>query len=100
MVMKTKFRQMRLNAKLTQGELAKELGVNQSLISNLERGTRRIDDYVITLYSNYFHTDPNFLFDFDKQPLKISEATLADYTDEQLLELLNVITKRITSKRK
>lgn len=97
--MKKKFRKLRVDAHLTQEELANELGITQSLISNLERGARKIDDYIITLYTNYFKKDGNYFMDIPK-PLRISEEDIASLDEAELVELLHLVTKFIYKKKK
>ena len=97
--MRTKFIKLRTDAKLTQRELAEKLGVTQSLISNLERGVRGVDDYVASIYCEYFKKDLNYFMD-QQNPLYISEEDVNRLDDEQLMELLYLVTKRITQKQK
>ena len=97
--MRTKFIKLRTDAKLTQRELAEKLGVTQSLISNLERGVRGVDDYVASIYCEYFKKDLNYFMD-QQNPLYISEEDVNRLDDEQLIELLYLVTKRITQKQK
>lgn len=97
--MRKKFIKLRTDAKLTQLDLAEKLGVTQSLISNLERGVRKVDDYIIILYSNYFKKDLNYFMD-EQKPLYISEEDIDKLDDEQLIELLHLVAKRLTKTKK
>ena len=97
--MRKKFIKLRTDAKLTQLDLAEKLGVTQSLISNLERGVRKVDDYIIILYSNYFKKDLNYFMD-EQKSLYISEEDIDKLDDEQLIELLHLVAKRLTKTKK
>lgn len=53
----------RLNAGLHQAQVAEKLGKNQSYISNIERGQRRIDIVEFYALANAIGIDPKKLFE-------------------------------------
>ncbi|AEG31622.1 helix-turn-helix domain-containing protein [Thiomicrospira cyclica] len=50
--------QLRKNSGLTQSELAEYIGVDQSFISKIERGERRLDIVEFVLYCNSLKVSP------------------------------------------
>lgn len=51
----------RKNKNLTQSQLSKELGIHDSTLSNLERGTREPSLYMLIALSKYFNLSIDYL---------------------------------------
>lgn len=56
-----RFKELRLNHKLTQDDLAKKLKISKSSISMYENGNREPDFETLELIADYFNVDMNFL---------------------------------------
>ena len=60
-----KLRQARLEAKLTQGQVAQQLGRPQSFVSKMEAGERRVDFVELQILARLF--DKQFSFFIDEE---------------------------------
>ena len=58
-----KLRQARLEAKLTQGQVAQQLGRPQSFVSKIEAGERRVDFVEIQILARLFDKPLSFFLD-------------------------------------
>lgn len=81
-----RLKQLRIAAKLTQSQLAKELNVSRSCLANYEAGKRFPDADIISIISQYFKVSVDFLLTCDNyiQPENIS--------DSEVTELLKVVS--------
>lgn len=68
-------RQLRMEEKLTQDELAERLGISRSAVSMYERGQREPDFETLEAIADYFNVDMNYLtgwtddpYDYDRDP--------------------------------
>lgn len=75
--METKFKKLRLDAKLSQDTLAKELGVSKSCISAWENGKRHPGSENLLSYIKLFNLDADF---FDDLPKKSNAQRCFDMT--------------------
>lgn len=57
----TRFKSLRLEERLTQDELAKELKISKSAISMYENGNREPDFETLELIADFFNVDMNYL---------------------------------------
>ena len=58
-----KLKKARLEAGLSQVEVAKTLGTNQSYISKIEIGERRVDVIELKILSDIYNKDINYFFE-------------------------------------
>ena len=71
--MKTRIKELRLEKKLTQQALAKQLGINQTSLSKIECGISTPDAMLLVDLSRFFHVTTDYI-------LLLSEVRLdADY---------------------
>ena len=56
-----RLRELRLNKRMSQTELAKRLGVSKSRISMYELGEREPDFYMLELIADFFNVDMDYL---------------------------------------
>lgn len=56
-----RLKELRLENKLTQKQLAEKMNVSQTAIALWERGKREPDFYTLELLSNFFHVDVDYL---------------------------------------
>lgn len=74
-----KLRELRVTHNLSQKELAEKLSLTQSIISNLERNTRRADEDILSRYATYFQVNVNYFFsELESRTFVISEKDIAD----------------------
>mgnify|MGYP003571381085 CR=1 FL=1 len=71
-------RSLRENAKLTQEQLAKAIGISRSSLNNYENNFRRPSFETLESYADYFHTDMNSL---------LGGTSALSETDETILDL-------------
>lgn len=78
-----KIKKYRIRAKMTQTDLAKELGMSKSIISAYEKGTRNPSFDVLSDMANIFNIpEINFLIDEDDENFKIT-VDITDLTNHQ-----------------
>lgn len=78
-----KIKKYRVRAKMTQTDLAKELGMSKSIISAYEKGTRNPSFDVLSDMANIFNIpEINFLIDEDDENFKIT-VDITDLTNHQ-----------------
>lgn len=91
----TRFKQLRLDANLTQVELAKELGISRSTVGMYETGERNPDSDTLELIADYFNVDLDFLLGRTNKTTRLLGFT---YTSEALNEPIFIeIIERISS---
>ena len=74
-----KLKQLRTSRKLTQQQLASQLGVAKSAVSYYESGNRYPSYDVLVKIAHVFHTTTDYLLDIErKQILDVSDLTPAD----------------------
>lgn len=85
---RTVLQYLRVNAKLTQSELANKLGLAPSTIGMYETGRREPSFEILELIADYFNVDMNFLI--GKQPLPhMSHIPLIERQVADIIEQLN-----------
>lgn len=78
-----KIKKYRVRAKMTQTDLAKELGMSKSIISAYEKGTRNPSFDVLSDMAAIFNIpEVNFLLSEDDEDFKIT-VDITDLTDHQ-----------------
>jgi transcriptional regulator with XRE-family HTH domain len=60
----------RLKAGLTQGQLAKKLGIRQNMVSDYERGRRTLSPAMAARFSEVLHVKKSHLLGADEQRAK------------------------------
>jgi len=96
-----KLRELRVTHNLSQKELAEKLSLTQSIISNLERNTRRADEDVLSRYATYFQVNVNYFFsELESRTFVISEKDIADLPVEAHSEILKTILELINKYKK
>ena len=84
---------------LTQKELSERTGINQSVLSRIENGTRPIRDDELKLFADFFNVSTDYLLDKETPSLKFSrDETNLVYEYRWLDEdgknlILNIIRK-------
>ena len=74
------------NSGESQTAIAEKLGVSQPRLNQYINGKREADYAFVAKFCRYFHTTPNYLFEFDSEDI-----------DEQALDCLVNIIERIES---
>lgn len=59
-----RLQQYRLNAKLSQRDMANIIGVSKTYISNIERGKTKLPAYILNAYCHILHIAPETILDF------------------------------------
>lgn len=75
--MKTRIKELRLEKKLTQQALAKQLGINQTSLSKIENGASTPDALLLTDLSRFFHVTTDYILFLSKERLT-ADSLLAD----------------------
>ncbi len=75
--MKTRIKELRLEKKLTQHALAKQLGINQASLSKIERGTVTPDALLLIDLSRFFHVTTDYILFLSEERLA-ADCLLAD----------------------
>lgn len=75
--MKTRIKELRLEKKLTQQALAKQLGINQTSLSKIENGVSTPDALLLTDLSRFFHVTTDYILFLSKERLT-ADSLLAD----------------------
>lgn len=75
--MKTRIKELRLEKKLTQQALAKQLGINQTSLSKIENGASTPDALLLTDLSRFFHVTTDYILFLSKERLA-ADSLLAD----------------------
>lgn len=84
-----KLKSLRKEYKISQRDLAKELGVGSGVISDVERGQRNPSERLAFKLADRFNTDPSYWLDKDIEIEKmIKESPFKQLTDglEQLID--------------
>lgn len=75
--MKTRIKELRLEKKLTQESLARQLGVNQATVSKLENETATLDAMLLIQLSRFFHVSTDYVLYLSEQRLN-ADILLSD----------------------
>lgn len=75
--MKTRIKELRLEKKLTQQALAKQLGINQSSLSKIECGAATPDALLLIDLSRFFHVTTDYILLLSEERLT-ADCLLAD----------------------
>lgn len=59
-----RLQQYRLNAKLSQRDMANIIGVSKTYLSNIERGKTKLPAYILNAYCHILHIAPETFLDF------------------------------------
>lgn len=90
---------LRKDKKLTQHELAKQLGITRSALSQYELGNRQPDYETLEKIAQYFHVSIDYLLGRTNDPnLKEQEIQFTfkgKPLDDELRELLTIILERL-----
>lgn len=65
-----RLKQLRLEAGVTQKELAERLGVPAALVSGLESGRRQCKTGILILYADYFNVPTDYLLERTDQRIR------------------------------
>ncbi len=84
---------LRKNAKLTQAELAEQLGYSDKAVSTWENGTALPDAETLTKIAEFYHVDMNFLFSPDSTTHRIRRVNTSDAptTDRQKILMIGFL---------
>ncbi len=83
------FRELRLQADLTQDELAKRLGISKSAVSMYERGERRPDFDLLEQIADFFSVDVNFLVGSSQKVTRLTGTHADDESMSSTYVMLN-----------
>lgn len=61
----TKMQNLRANAGITQKDMAKQLNVSKTYISNIERGITKLPAYLLLQYCEILHVSPNKVIGYE-----------------------------------
>lgn len=77
-------KELRIEADLTQKDLAKLLGIGQSTIAGYERGEREATAYILSLYAAHFRVSVDYLLGREEDwHTDISAPPLPEYTKDE-----------------
>ena len=82
---KTRLKEIRKSAQLTQEELATSLKITRSLISKYENGTNTINTDYLLAYSNFFSISTDYLLGKIDEKRKIKKRSISLLPGEKLL---------------
>jgi len=90
---------LRKELKLTQGELAKKLGIPQTTLSNYETGSRELGNEMLVKIADFFSVSIDYLFGLTECKQNVStyndvfiKNDNAIITNGKILENLNTLT--------
>ena len=90
---------LRKELKLSQGSLAKKLGIPQTTLSNYEIGIREVGNEVLVKFAEFFNVSVDYLLGLTKYKQNTSaynnifvESDNARITNGELLDKLNMLT--------
>ena len=86
-----KIKSLRIQHKMSQTELAKRLGVSDSIISGYERGTRTPSVDVLINLKNIFNVSLDYFFNDEIEQNARLTVDLTDLTDEQFIIVAKLI---------
>ena len=80
----TALKDLRLEANLTQKELAKKLNIGQSTIAQYEKGEREPTVHNLTLYCDFFGVTVDYLLGReDDTPANVHTPTTSEHTEAE-----------------
>lgn len=89
----TTLKELRLDANLTQKELAKKLNIGQSTITQYERGDREPTIHNLSLYANFFGVSVDYILGLDGGTESASVAPMGETLTAAERELLACFRK-------
>ena len=78
---------LRKEHRLTQSEVAKDLNIGQSTLSQYERGERRIDDNLLKIFCNYYQTSADNILNLSTPENKKIPKDLKKLLEEEEITL-------------
>lgn len=78
---------LRKEHRLTQSEVAKDLNIGQSTLSQYERGERRIDDNLLKIFCNYYQTSADIILNLSAHENKKIPKDLKKILEEEEITL-------------
>ena len=90
----TRLKELRTNARLTQQQLAMQLGVSKSVVSFYERQERTPSPEVLKKLAAVFHVSTDYLLDLDK-----TERLDVSGLDSDDIKLLSLMIERLRQKK-
>lgn len=86
-----KIKELRLEKKLSQKELATIIGCNQTAIGKYERGDLEPNINTLTLLSKYFNVSIDYLIGIEDDFVKPEVQTTLSYKEQKLLKAFNLL---------
>ncbi|MBN1919276.1 MAG: helix-turn-helix transcriptional regulator [Verrucomicrobia bacterium] len=86
-----RLRQLRLRRGMTQVELAKELGITQSAVSDYEKGEARMHAALVAAFAKALHVSTDQILGFEKPP---DNGHVKDRRFLRRLERIDQLSKR------
>lgn len=84
-----KLKELRLEAELSQKELADKFGTTQRNVSNWEAGKNEPDIEMLVKIARFFEVSTDYLLDFDHDP----NNSIPHFSDEMLLNIIKKLPK-------
>ncbi|MDD7280793.1 MAG: helix-turn-helix transcriptional regulator [Erysipelotrichaceae bacterium] len=94
-----RLKQLRKESKMTQEQMAKYLGVDQSMITKLENGTRSLNVTLIEKICNLFGCSEAYLFGEDDTYIPLNFAFRSNGIQTEDLESIAAINKIVMNIR-
>lgn len=95
----TRIRELREKREMSQLELARQLGINNSVLSRIESGKRDVEDYLLVKFADFFRVSTDYLLYQTNDPTPTSSAdlpeTVAPYLADGLRELTPEARKEV-----
>lgn len=85
---KNVLKQLRLNNKWTQDELADRLGISRSAISMYERGEREPDFETLEMIADFFNIDMNYLHGMTDQTTVLNQSYYLNKDSQEAAQFL------------
>lgn len=94
-----RIRQLRVESKITQEQMAKYLDVDQSLIAKLESGDRKINTTLIDKICNLYGCSEKYLFGEEDEYIPLNFAFRANGIQTEDLECIAAVNKIVMNIR-
>ena len=92
-IQSNRLKELRKNSKLTQEQMAQYLGVDQSLVTKLENGTRALNVSLIEKICSLFCCTEEYLFGRDEEYTPVTFAFRANCIQAEDLESIAAVNK-------
>lgn len=97
--MRTRIKELRLEKKMTQQALAKQLGINQTSLSKIESGISIPDALLLANLSRFFHVTTDYILFLSEERLTADSLLADNMRNLKKYRHLNTIYHKMTQKQ-